>query len=292
MLKLKRILDTLLSIAALAAVLHIPVASAANPKVLKILLPPVADAQKALFDFQPMANFLEKHLKIRIEADVATSYNESVHALETKRADVAFLGAFSYVTARERTKEKVEPLVVGVTKSTGKSTYQSVIISRAALKIRHPKQFGRRHTFAFNDPVSTSGYLVPQWHMKNLGMDPNKDLGGVRFTGSHDATVTAVNFGEVDGGAADIRAFEYLLKQGLISPHRIKIIWKSPDLPGYPVTVRSELPAAIKYQLLKAFMGFPRDQANFDPAISHYEPAFDEQYNLIREIRGELGGRI
>ncbi len=290
--QLRSTFRSLFTLTALAFLLQAPVAAAGDLKVLRVLLPPVEDAQAARFNFRPMSDFLEQVVGIRIEADVATSYTQAVHALETKRTDVAFLGPFSYVMAHEKTGGKVEPLVSGVSESTGKSTYNSVIVARSSLRIRHPRQFGTKHTLAFSDPASTSGYLVPMWELGNQGIDPKKSLAGTRFTGSHTATLTAVNFGEVDGGGSNIRSFEALLKQGLINPHHVKIVWKSPDLPGEPVTIRSDLPDQIKYRLLKAFMGFPRGQAHFDPAISHYEPAFDEQYDLIRQVRKELGDRI
>ncbi len=290
--QLRRPFLSLFTLAAVALLLQVPIATAGGLKVLRVLLPPVEDTQAALFNFRPMSDFLEQVAGVRVQTDVATSYTEAVHALSTKRADIAFLGPFSYVMAHEKTKGKVEPLVTGVSKSTGRSTYNSVIVARASLKIRHPRQFGEKHTLAFSDPASTSGYLVPMWELGNQGIDPQKSLAGTRFTGSHTATLTAVNFGEVDGGGTNIRSFEALLKQGFINAHNTKIIWKSPDLPGEPVTIRSDLPDQIKYRLLKAFLGFPRDQVNFDPAISHYETAFDEQYDLIRQIRKELGGRL
>jgi phosphonate transport system substrate-binding protein len=60
------------------------------------------------------------------------------------------------------------------------------------LRYLQPEDLGGK-TFAFNDPNSTSGYLVPSaFFMMEMNTDPAKLFSNDHFSGSHEASILAV----------------------------------------------------------------------------------------------------
>ena len=74
----------------------------------------------------------------------------------------------------------------------------------------------------------------------------------------------------------------------MVKKEDIKVIWKSPDIPGSPITIRKDLPWEIKYKLIKAFTGIPEGVDTYEGKMSRYQPAFDEQYDIIRDVKAKL----
>ena len=266
--------------------------SAAELTELRIALLPNEAPDKELKKHATMTKHLEKILGLKVKVQVGIDYTAVIEALRYGHVDVAYLGPFSYVLANEATKGNVEPLVVGVRKSSGRSTYNSVIIARTDSGINDPKGFGKKHTLSFSDPASTSGFLVPSYRFAQLGIDPQKDFKQVIFAGGHVASLMAVNSGKVDGAGTNLPSLEKAIKDGVVDEKNIKIIWKSLDIPGSPLTVRKDLPWEIKYKLLKAFMGIPEGVVSYEGKMAAYEPAWDNQYDIIRDIQAKMKDKL
>jgi phosphonate transport system substrate-binding protein len=266
--------------------------SAAEMKVLRIALLPNEAPDKELKKHATMTNHLEKILGMKVKVQVGIDYTAVIEALRYNHVDVAYLGPFSYVLADIATKGNVEPLVVGVRKKSGKSAYNSVIVARTDSGINDPKDFGKKHTISFSDPASTSGYLVPSYRFAQLGIDPQKDFKQVIFAGGHVASLMALNSGKVDGAGTNLPTLEKSIAKGVVDGSKIKVIWKSPDIPGSPLTVRKDVSWKIKYLLLKAFMGIPEGVDSYEGKMSGYEPAWDSAYDIIRDIKEKMAKKL
>ena len=283
---LKR-LGTSVVVAALA-VLFSGVLMAAELKVLTIALAPNEAPDIEIKKHATMTKHLEKHLGIPVKVQVGIDYTAVTEALRNNHAQVAYLGPFGYVLAYEAMNGNVEPLVVGVRKSTQQTSYNSVIIARTDSGINKPKDFGKNSTISFSDPASTSGFLIPSYRFAQLGIDPQKDFKSVLFAGGHVASLTAVQNGKVDGAGTNLPSLERAIEKGMVKKEDIKVIWKSPDIPGSPVTIRKDLPWETKYKLIKAFTGIPEGVDTYEGKMSRYQPAFDEQYDIIRDVKAKL----
>lgn len=266
--------------------------SAAEMKELRIALLPNEAPDKELKKHATMTNHLEKILGMKVKVQVGIDYTAVIEALRNNHVDVAYLGPFSYVLADIATKGNVEPLVVGVRKKSGKSAYNSVIVARTDSGINKAKDFGKKHTISFSDPASTSGFLVPSYRFAQLGIDPQKDFKQVIFAGGHVASLMALNSGKVDGAGTNLPTLEKSIKKGVIDGTKIKIIWKSPDIPGSPLTVRKDIPWKVKYLLLKAFMGIPEGVDSYEGKMARYEPAWDSAYDIIRDIKKKMADKL
>jgi len=238
----------------------------------------------------PFLEFLEKHVGMPVKLTVGKDYQSVITSLVTGEVQVAFLGPFSYVLAYETTKGNVEPLVVGIRASVHERVNSSIIVASDRSGVTDPSQFNRNHVFTVPDPASTSGYLVPFFRLMNLGLHPETDFKGIHIAGNHTAALMRVQNGQADGAASNMQTYEALLRAGMIDIDRVRIIWRSPNLPGGPVTVRKDLSGEIKYRLLKAFLTMPMELGTYEyeGRIDHFAPAFDREYHIIRGIRQQL----
>jgi phosphonate transport system substrate-binding protein len=266
--------------------------SAAEMKVLRIGLLPNDAPENEIKKHATMTEHLEKILGMKVKVQVGIDYTAVIEALRNDHIDVAYLGPFSYVLADIATKGNVEPRVVGVRKKSGKSAYNSVIVARTETGINDAKEFGKKHTISFSDPASTSGFLVPSYRFAQLGIDPQKDFKQVIFAGGHTASLMALNSGKVDGAGTNLPSLEKAISTGVVDKDKIKIVWTSPDIPGSPLTVRKDISWRIKYLLLKAFMGIPEGVESYEGKMASYEPAWDSQYDIIRNIKEKMAKKL
>ncbi len=79
-----------------------------------------------------------------------------------------------------------------------------------------PEDMGGK-TFAFNDPNSTSGYLVPSaMFMMEMGVDPKKYFSKVTFSGSHEASILAVANKKVEIASTNLPDLTQLTREGKV----------------------------------------------------------------------------
>ena len=108
-------------------------------------------------------------------------------------------GPKSYVEASNNNYANVEP-VAQLQLANGSLGYRSCLIVHAESDIFSPEDLAGR-TFAFNDPNSTSGYLVPSaFFLMEMGVDPKKHFSKLTFSGSHEASILAVANKKVEVG--------------------------------------------------------------------------------------------
>ena len=146
-------------------------------------------------------DIVAKHTGMKVDTFVGSDYNATIEALRAGHVDVALLGPFSYVLAT--TVAPVEAFAVTVIARTMQPSYQSIIIAPKDGPVNSLADLKGR-TFAFVDPGSTSGFMVPSAAFIKAGITPEKDFRQVMYSGGHDATIVAVGSGKVDAGSTSL----------------------------------------------------------------------------------------
>lgn len=259
---------------------------AKDPKVLRWALIPAEEAGLELELFKPIGEYLEEELGIPVEMTICSDYTAVVQAVKFGHTDMARFGPFNYVLATTQTK--VEALVRGIKKSTGKDAYYSLIITQRYSDIETLEDL-RGRTFAFVDPASCSGGLVPTTVLIKAGVDPETDLAEKFYAGSHGAVIVAVKGKKVDAGAvADNRLLD-AIEAGVIRESQVVVIHRSKPICNSPIAVRSDLSEILKQRIKEAFLNIPKDLAlNYGTKCLGYVEAKDEDYDAIREIAETL----
>jgi phosphonate transport system substrate-binding protein len=217
---------------------------------LRVVLVPAdggtEDGTKA--DFQPVFNAVSKLTGLNFELRVGQSYAAVVEALCSGSADIAFVGPVTYVQAHDR--GCADLLAVAVEK--GQSIYYAGLFTKASAPIRTIKDLkGKR--VAFGDVNSTSSFVFPMTMIMDAGLDPIRDLGAIRLTGSHANSLAALVQGQVDVAALSFDSFDKAVREHAVDPSTIRVVARSIAIPYPPIVMNAHLSPALKAKLKSAF---------------------------------------
>jgi phosphonate transport system substrate-binding protein len=118
-------------------------------------------------------------------------------------------------------------------------------------------------TFAFGDPNSTSGYLIPSIEIPQAGysMEPGEYFGDVVFSGGHEQTIVGVYNGDFEAGVTwadalgawedgyNSGALRKATDAGLVDMTELQQIWISNVIPEGPIVLRQDLPERVKLEV-------------------------------------------
>lgn len=192
----------LLSFLNLTACTEPPVGSKNRPFTMYFV--PAIDARTISLTTDKVVNYISKYMSkalygkptgFYVTGSIPSSYIAIVEAFGTQRADFAIFNTFGYILTKDIKKYPVEAILT-VEREKGKRSYHSQIIVRADSGIKTLKDLNNKR-FAFSDPASTSGYIVPFNMLKRAGIK----LKSYVFAQKHDNVVTMVYQKQVDAGS-------------------------------------------------------------------------------------------
>ncbi|MBP0630964.1 putative selenate ABC transporter substrate-binding protein [Cupriavidus sp. AcVe19-1a] len=216
--------------------------------VLKVSAIPDEAPTELQRKFAPLGSYLEKETGMKVKFVPVTDYAAVVESLATGKIDMAWLGGFTYVQSKIRTKGATIPIVQRQEDAAFTSkfiTANPAIKSLADLK---------GHTFAFGAPSSTSGHLMPRHFLLQAGIDPDKAFKTVAYSGAHDATVAFVQAGKADAGVLNASVWDKLVEQHKVNPAKVRVFAVTPPYYDYNWTVRGGLDPALRKKLTEAFL--------------------------------------
>jgi len=247
------------------------------------MVPDAGATQVSIEEKAPLRDYLAKSVGSKVELIIPTNYNATVEALGNGSLDFAYLGALTYVKAHER--YNVTPLV----QRSADKNFHSLFITQSSAAIRKLQDCkGKR--FAFGDINSTSGHLIPFDELKKAGINADDDM-QVRYTGSHAATVKAVEGGAADAGALDETVYHSMISEGKVDGSKVRIFLTSPPFVDYVWVARADVGAAQREGFAKAFLSLKEGK---DDAILNilrgkdFVRADDAEYANIRKIARDL----
>jgi len=257
------------------------------PKELTFALLSTESAPEVTRRWEPVLAQLEKDLGIKVKQVMASDYRGTIEALKFKKAEIGHLGPKAYVEATNDNYANVEP-VVQVRLANGSLGYRSCLIVHADSDIFSPEDIGGK-TFAFNDPNSTSGYLVPMTMFLNeMGINPKAYFSKLTFSGSHEASILAVTNKKVEVASTNLPDVQQLTREGKVPRGALRIIWVSKLIPNDPIVVRKDLPDSLR-QAIQASLASMKEQhpeafAEGGAFIGGFQKADDAKYQVIREL--------
>ena len=238
--------------------------------------------------FKPLGDYLEKKIGMKVEFTPVTDYAASVEALINKKVDMVWFGGFTFVQAKERSKNQVTPLV----QRAEDEKFRSVFITTQ--KDINKLEDLKGHTLTFGSESSTSGHLMPRSFLLAAKINPDTDLKRIAFSGAHDATVAAVAGGKVDAGALNISVWEKLVAEKKVDPNVVRVFYTTPGYYDYNWTVRTDMNADLMKKLTDAFLALdpknPQDKVIMDlQRASKFIPTKAENYIAIEAAAQNAG---
>lgn len=237
----------------LLLVLALGSAQAAEPPPVRFGLTAVV-VQENLQLYDRWSAYLSKHIGRPVHFVQARSYREIMGLLEAGGLDFAWICGYPFV--QKRNPDYLELLAVPVFE--GAPLYRSYIIVHRDSSIASLADLEGR-VFAFSDPDSNSGYLVPQAMLAQRGHRPQSFFRLSFFTYSHAETIEAVAEGLAEGGAVDSYIWEYLRDTRPDLTARTRVILRSETFGFPPLVARLGLAPELRDRIATALVGMEED---------------------------------
>lgn len=238
--------------------------------------------------FAPLGAYLHEATGLDVKFVPVTDYAATVEGLAAGKLDLVWYGGFTFVQARRRTGNAI-PLV----QREEDARFHSKFIVPAGSKAKTLADL-KGASFAFGSVSSTSGHLMPRYHLLRNGIDPDKDFSKVAFSGAHDVTAKWVEAGKVDAGALNESIWQKLVDEKKIDTAKVRVLWTTPDFFDYNWTVRGDLDPRVVEKLRAAFLALdaakPEHKAILDlQRTRRFIPTAPENYRAIEEAARSAG---
>ena len=219
-----------------------------------------SDPAGTITDFQPMADYLAAHLadmgiqqgKVVVAPDLTTM----IKHLETGRVDLFFDSAYPALTVYNAIGAR--PLLRRWKKGAG--TFHTLIVTKNDSGITDLDGL-LGHIVAFDDQVSTSGYLLPKAHLVKLGYQltevisvnsavPVTEIGYVFANGEENVRAWVL---QERASAAAVRNIDYEQLTPEIKS-QLTVLARTVDLPRHIVLARPAMEEALEARIVKVLL--------------------------------------
>ncbi|EFC1858741.1 phosphonate ABC transporter substrate-binding protein [Escherichia coli] len=200
----------------------------------------------------PFLQDMEKKLGVKVNAFFAPDYAGIIQGMRFNKVDIAWYGNLSAV---DRTNGQVFAQTVAADGSPG---YWSVLIVNKDSPINNLNDLLAKRkdlTFGNGDPNSTSGFLVPGYYVfakNNISASDFKRT----VNAGHETNALAVANKQVDVATNNTENLDKLKTSAPEKLKELKVIWKSPLIPGDPIVWRKNLSETTKDKIYDFFMNY------------------------------------
>lgn len=234
--------------------------------------------------YKQLLNYIGEKLGKKVEFVDREDYAAINNMLKNREIDVAFVCGGPYVDGYE--EFGLELLVAP--QAYGGTVYYSYIIVPKDSPVKSFKELHGK-TFAFSDPLSNSGKLIPTYMLAQMNEMPESFFKSFYYTHAHDKSIKAVATGAVDGAAVDSLIWEYENHTNPKFTSKTKIIEKSPPHGIPPVVIRHGIALELKERLRQIFLNVHIDAKGREilkgMMIEKFVLIDNKAYDSIREMK-------
>jgi len=237
--------------------------------------------------YRQLLNYIGSNLGRDVQLIQRKTYGEINELLGKGQIDLAFICSGPYVAG----KEKYGFELLATPEVQKSHFYQSYLIVNKASQLQGLEDL-RGKVFAFTDPDSNTGKLVPTYWLSQMGERPETFFSKTIYTYSHDNSILAVAKSLVDGAAIDGLIWEYYHQKNPIFTSKTKIIHKSENYGIPPIVASGLLAPDLKNRIRQVLVSMhidPQGQKILNELmIDRFTPARDEWYDSIRNMEQKI----
>ena len=264
-------------------------AHASAQDVLRVSTIPEEAASEQIRKFTPLVKYLERRLGMKVVFRPVSDYPAAVEAVVNKQIELAWLGGLTFVQADIRSGGKVIPIL----QREEDTRFQSVFISKTGSGITQLTQL-KGKTLTFGSPSSTSGHLMPRSYLLEAGIDPEKDLSKLAYSGAHDASIAAVVSGRVDAAAVDMTVWRKFVESKRVDTTQVNVFYETPSFYNYNWTIHADMPAELRAKIERAFLELSIDTPEGKEILglaraTRYIPTKAENYKGMEQAARNAG---
>ena len=198
--------------------------------------------------YRDLLDFIGAKMGRKVSLIQRKTYGEVNELFKTGQVDLAFICSGPYAVEKE--KYGFEALATPIVR--GEPYYRSYLIVNKTSTYQNLNDL-RDKVFAFTDPDSNTGALVPKYWLSKMGETPESFFESFSYTYSHDNSIMAVARALVDGATVDGHKWEYFQAKNPIFSSRTRVIQKSKPFGSPPLVASVALPPQDK-DLIQQFV--------------------------------------
>lgn len=222
--------------------------------LLRVAVAAMISPRETFGYYRQLLDYIGRHTQREVQFIQRKTYAEINELLGRGQIDLAFICSGPY--AADRQKYGFQLLVSPQVQ--GRHFYRSyLIVNRDSSYQRLADLKG--HIFAFTDPDSNSGKLVPTYWLAENQARPKTFFSRTIYTYSHDNSILAVSRKLVDGAAVDGLIWEYYHRRKPGFTARTRVIRRSEPYGMPPIVVSKYLAPQLKAKIGQLFLNMHRD---------------------------------
>jgi len=269
-----------------------PPAEAQQPDVkpVRFAVGGMITPKEGLSFYRDFLRYIQEKIGTKVDYVDREGYSEINEMLKNGQLEAAFVCSGPYVDGHSQFGLEL----LAAPQAYGATVYYSYIIVPKESSVSSFEGLrGRR--FAFTDPLSNTGRLVPTYMLARMNETPESFFKEVIFTKSHDKSIKAVAQGVVDAAAVDSLIWEFLNAMNPEFTAKTRILEKSPPYAIPPIVVPRDLAPELKEQLRQAILNAhtdPKGQAILrQMKIERFVEIPDSAYDSVREMQTWIARR-
>ena len=222
--------------------------------VIRVAVAAMISAQESVVYYHQLLDFIASQLGHKIQLIQRKTYSEINDLLKNGKIDLAFICSGPYATGRQTYGFEA----LAVPQVRGKNSYHSYLIVNQKSTVQDLMDL-RGKTFAFTDPESNTGRLVPTYWLAQQKEQPKDFFGKIIYTHSHDNSIMAVATSLVDGAAVHEQIWEYFNEKNPTFTSSTRIIKKSQPFGNPPVVASKFLSRQLKEDIQRLLISMHKD---------------------------------
>lgn len=254
-----------------------------NSRELRLSIGSIITPEQGYVYYQQMVDYLGDQLDLAITVIDPGNYGKLNAMLKDAEVDVAFVCSGPYVEGRETFG--LELLAAPVV--NGEAAYYSNLIVPASSPAKNLNDLQGK-IFAFTDPQSNTGFLVPDSQLARRGHTPESFFASFSYTYAHDRSIHAVAEGMVDGAAVDSLIWDYLSAADPKLQERVRVVERFGPFAIPPVVAATHVPQELREKFRQALLSMhqnPQGQKILRGMhIERFAPIDDGAYDSIRRM--------
>ena len=222
--------------------------------VIRVAVAAMISAKESVVYYHQLLDFIAHQLGHKIELIQRKTYSEINDLLKNGKIDLAFICSGPYATGRQTYGFEA----LAVPQVRGKHSYHSYLIVNQNSSFKDLMDL-RGKTFAFTDPESNTGKLVPTYWLLQQKEQPKEFFGKIIYTHSHDNSIMAVANSLVDAAAVHEQIWEYFNDKNPTFTSNTRVIKTSQPFGNPPVVASKYLPRQLKADIQRILMSMHLD---------------------------------
>ena len=268
-----------------------PVVSPAGPPKLRVAVAAMISPKETISYYQELLKYIGENLGVSVQLIQRKTYGEINELFPKRQIDLAFICTGPYALGKEIFG--FEALATPIVRE--RPYYQSYLIVNKSSSINSLEDLRGRH-FAFTDPDSNTGSLVPNFWLMEIGETAGNFFEDFTYTYSHDNSIMAVAKSLVDGAAIDGHIWEYYNQRNPYYTAMTRVIRKSTPFGSPPLVASVYLSETSKQKIRQLLLTMHQQDEGKrilnELMIDRFAKPQEQWYQSVRNIYRQMSVHV